>query len=407
MKLPRSLVPPPGPVRILVWSMLSRSIAFGILLAVVVLFFTRSVGLTAAQLGLGLTVAAVLRILVSVPAGRLTDRLGARASAVVFVVLQGVLVAGYPLASGFAGFVVAASLVGMAESASEAARGALIAGVIPAEERVRARAYLKSVNNIGISVGSVLGGVALGIDTRGFYAGLLVGCGLLFVAGGLVYLALPPVRHVPRPAGSPAWEVLRDRPYMAFGVVNALLTINTGILAVALPLWIVDRTVAPAATYSALLVLNTAVVVLFQVRASRGSEDVVGGARALRHCGALLAGCCALFALAAGRPAWLALLLLVLGGLVHVGAELLYSAGTWALAYDLAPEHAQGQYQGMFVMTTNVGNMLTPIAVTALVLGLGWTGWLVLGAVLLGAGTAAPAVGRWALRTRPSVPHAV
>ena len=272
------LIPPKGPVRVLVWSMLGRSIGHGILLSVVVLFFTRSVHISAAELGVGLTVAAILKILVSVPAGNMTDRMGSRRAAIVFVILQGVLVASYALADGFVGFIATASLVGMAESASEAARGALIAGVIPAEGRVRARAYLKSVNNIGISLGSVFGGVALSFDTRMFYSVLLVTCGALLVIGGLVYIALPPVERIPRPEGGRKWEALRDPQYMVFGLINAILVMNTGILAVALPLWIVERTSAPAAMYSVILVLNTVMVVLFQVRASRG----VGGRQGRR-----------------------------------------------------------------------------------------------------------------------------
>jgi MFS family permease len=82
------LIPPTGPVRVLVWSMLGRSIAYGILLSVVVLFFTRSVHISAAELGVGLSVAAILKILVSVPAGHLTDRMGSRRAAIVFVVLE-------------------------------------------------------------------------------------------------------------------------------------------------------------------------------------------------------------------------------------------------------------------------------------------------------------------------------
>lgn len=400
MSITGNLIPPKGPVRILVASMVGRSIGYGILLSVVVLYFTRSVRISAAELGISLTIAAILKILASIPAGHLTDRVGSRTSAILFVVLQGVLITGYALVDGFIGFIVMVSLVGMAESASEAARGALIAGVIPADERVQARAYLKSINNIGISLGSVLGGIALTYNSRLFYSVLLVGCGVLFVIGGLIYIALPAVRRVPRPEGGPKWEVLRDPPFMAFGLINAILVMNTGILALALPLWIVERTSAPAVTFSVILVLNTVMVVLFQVRASRGSEDVAGGARALRRCGVLLAACCGLFAFAAGQPVWLALVFLGAGALVHVFGELLYSAGTWAMAYDLAPEHAQGQYQGMFVMTTNLGNMLTPVAVTALVVGVGRVGWLAFAVVMLGAGLAAPAVGRWAQRTR-------
>ena len=70
------------------------------------------------------------------------------------------------------------------------------------------------------------------------------------------------------------------------------------------------------------------------------------------------------------------------------------------MVYELAAEHAQGQYQGMFVMTTNVGNTLTPVLVTALIIGTGSLGWLAFAAAMLGAGLGAPAVGRWTQITR-------
>jgi MFS family permease len=387
MGLVEQLVPPKGPIRTLVRANL-------------VLFFVRSVGLPASQLGIGLTIAAAVKILTSVPTGHLADVIGARTSAIVFVCLQGVLIAGYALAQGLAGFVIAATLVSVAETASDSARGALVAAVVSGGERVRTRAYLRAVNNIGISVGAVFGGVALHIDTRAGYVGLLVACGLLFVASGLSYLALPRVASSSRDQRSRWWAVLGDRPYVVVGLINAVLVMNTGILTVALPIWIADRTNAPTSVYSAILILNTVMVVLFQVRMSRGAEDVLGWANALRRCGVLLAVCCALFALAADRPAWLAVVLLGAGALVHVFGELLYSAGSWALAYELAPEHAHGQYQGMFGMSGNIGSMVTPVAATTLIAGAGWIGWLAFAVVLLGAGIAAPSVGRWALRTR-------
>lgn len=401
------LIPQPGPIRVLVAANVGRSIGNGILVSVVILYFTRAVGISPQQLGVGLAIAAALNMLVSVPAGHVSDVIGPRTSAIIFVILQGVLIIGYVLVGGLIGFVIAASLVNMAEAAADSARGALIAGVIPAGARVRARAYLRSINNIGISAGASLGGIALAYDSWPAYATLLVACGLLFVGSGLCYLALPPVPPVEKPSGGPRWVVLRDKPFAAFGLINSVLVMNTGILIIALPIWIAQRTTAPTVAYSGILLFNTIMVVLFQVWASRGAEDVAGGARALRRCGVLLAGCCGLFALAAGQPLWLAIVFLAAGATAHVFGELLYSAGAWALVYELAPEHAHGQYQGLFGMTTHFGSVITPIATTTLIIGIGRAGWLVFAVVLLMAGMASPTVGRWALRTREPSNHAL
>lgn len=399
MALLRDLVPPPGPVRVLAVSGLARTIGFGIMMSVAVLYFTRAVDIPAARVGLGMTIAAACGMVASVLAGRAADRFGARDTAILLVTVQGVAVSCYGLVGGFVPFVVAVSVVISCHSSAEAARGALVAGVVAPDKRVVTRALLHSITNLGVSLGAVAGGVALHVDSKPVYAGVLIACGVLFAGSGLVYLRLPRVERVPHPAGGPRWEVFRDKPFVLFAALNALLIMHDGIATVVLPLWIAERTDAPVAVYAVILLLNTVMVVLFQVRASRGSADVAGGVRALRTSGVLLAGCCVLYALAAGQPAWVAVVALLVGAAVHVFGELLQSAGSWALAFDLAPEHAHGQYQGVFNMSIQLGGVLTPVLGTALVMGAGWPGWVVLAAVLLGAGLAAPVVARWAART--------
>ena len=400
----RHLVPDKGPIRILAASNLVRTIGNGVLVAVTVLFFTRSVGIPVEQVGLGLTVAAALGMLTSVPAGRAADVLGARNAAVVFVAVQGLTIWGYALVGGFVGFVIASTMVISAQSAADAARGALVAAVVHGKERVRARAYLRSITNIGISIGAAAGGVALHVDARPVYVSLLVVCGALYVVAGATFLLLQRVPPAEKSADGPTWVVLRDRPFALVALLNAILVMNGGILTVALPIWIAERTHAPTWVYSGILILNTVMVVLFQVRASKSSEDVAGGARAMQRCGILLAACCVIFAFAAGQPAWVAIVVLAVGALVHVFGELLYSAGAWALSYELAPENAHGQYQGLFGMSTQLGSMITPVAAATLIIGMGWPGWLIFAAVLLAGGLAAPSVARWAERTRTSVP---
>lgn len=399
MRLIRDLVPPPGPVRILAVSGFARTIGFGTMVSIAVLYFTRAVEISPERVGLGMTIAAACGTVTSVLAGHAADRFGARDTAILLVTVQGVAVSCYGLVGGFLPFVIAVSVVISCHSSAETARGALVAGIVEPEKRVATRALLHSITNVGISLGAVSGGIALHFDTRSVYVGMLIGCGVLFAGSGLVYLRLPTVERVPRPADGSRWEVLRDRPFVLFIALNTLLVMHDGLTTVVLPLWIAERTDAPVAVYAAILLLNTIMVVLFQVRASRNSSDVAGGVRALRTSGVLLAGCCALYALAAGQPAWLAVVILLIGGAVHVFGEMLHSAGSWALAFDLAPEHAHGQYQGVFNMSIQLGGVLTPVAGTALVMGAGWPGWLVLAAVLLGAGLAAPVVAGWAART--------
>ncbi|MFF9147943.1 MFS transporter [Streptomyces sp. NPDC055051] len=405
MALLDDIIPPPGIVRTLCLSNFAKTAGHGVLMAVSVLFFTRTVGIPAEQVGLALSIGAAMAMAASIPAGRLADAVGPRNTTVGFLLLLGVFVGAYAFVESFAALVVVTSLALMAESSTDAARGALIAGLIPQEERVRAWSYMRAVSNLGVTLGAAAGAVALWFDNRPAYVGLLIAGGAMFLIAGAAYMTVPSVAPVPKERAARTWIVLRDLPYAAVALLNSVLVMNVAILTVALPIWITGHTDAPKWLYSVILILNTIVVVTFQVRAGKGSETVRGGARTLRRCGVLLALCCALFALAADRPVWIAVVALLAGALVHVVGEMFYSAGSWSLAYGLAPDHAQGQYQGMFGMSTQLGSMVTPALATLLIVKLGWPAWIVFAALLLAAGLAAPAVASWAERTRKPAPE--
>ncbi|MFG3055728.1 MFS transporter [Kitasatospora sp. NPDC048239] len=404
----KELIPPAGPIRVLCLSHVSKTAAHGILMSVAVLYFTRTVHIEADRVGLALSVGAVVGMLAAVPAGRLADAVGPRNTTVVLLCLMGVFVCGYPLVGDFTGLLAISALVLAVESSVDASVGALIAGLIPADERVTAVSYMRAAANLSVAIGAAAGAIGLYLDTHTAYLTLLFGAGALFVAAGVAYLSVPRVEPAPaEEAEGPIWPVLRDAPFAAVALTNSVLIMNSGVLIVALPIWISEHTDAPAWLFPLVVIINAASVVFFQVRVSKGTEDVPGGARAMRISGFLLAGCCALFALASGRSAWLAVLVLVLGAMVHVVGEMLHAAGSWSLSFGLAPDHAQGQYQGMFAMSTQLGSMITPVLATVLLTRFGASGWLVFAVLFAVTGALVPSAARWAQRTRKPAAVAV
>ena len=159
------LLPEPGPARTLALSTLVNTVGRGTWLTASALFLTRSVGLSVAQVGLGLTVTALVSLVASAPMGYLADRQGPRGIQLTALLASGVLTAALVAVRSFPTFLVVGVLMAVADAASRGARGALIAGAVPADQRVRARAYLRAVTNVGISAGAVVAGVGLAADT--------------------------------------------------------------------------------------------------------------------------------------------------------------------------------------------------------------------------------------------------
>ncbi|MEH0825693.1 MULTISPECIES: MFS transporter [unclassified Micromonospora] len=400
------LLPEPGPARTLALSTLVNTVGRGTWLTVSALFLTRSVGLSVAQVGVGLTVTALVSLVASTPMGYLADRHGPRGIQLAALVASGVFTAALVAVRSFPTFLLVGVLMAVADAASRGARGALIAGAVPADQRVRTRAWLRAVTNVGISVGAVVAGVGLAADTRTAYVALILLDCVTYLLAAAVLLRLAPVPPVPAPAHGPRLIALRDRPFLAFTVLDGLMSMHFGLLNIALPLWIADHTTAPHWLISACMLVNTVTVVLFQVRASRGTEELPGAARAARRAGVVIAVACALFAASAGVPTAAAVALLLAGALVHVVGELWHAAAGWGISFGLAPARAQGQYQGAYGMGMQLGGMVAPVVVTSLAVGWGAPGWLLLGGMFVLLGALVPPVVRWAARTRPAEPVA-
>ncbi|WP_370080192.1 MFS transporter [Streptacidiphilus sp. MAP12-16] len=368
----------------------------GLFATVSVLFFTRVVGLRMVDVGLGLTLASLAGLVAAVPVGHLSDRHGARRVLLVLTAAAGPAVLGYLAVRSFVPFVVVACVVGIVQRGCRTVLPALIAVIASADERVVARAHQQVVSNIGIALGAGAAGIALYLNTRTAYEALVVGAGLAYAGSAVVLNRIPVRLPPPVPAERPRmWTALRDLRYLRFTGLNAVLSLNGGLMEIALPLWLVTCTRAPAWLFSALIVMNTLLVVLFQVRISSRGSDVERGAwgRASRRAGFLLGGACLLYGTAGWGNALVAAGVLVLAMVAHTGGEMYQVAGEWGLSFQLAPERATGQYQGVLAMGRGATNVVAPVALIAVVKG-GQLGWVVLAAVFLVAGLAMPVATR-------------
>src|SRR5262249_7810859 len=160
---------------------------------------------------------------------------------------------------------------------------------------------------------AALGGLALVSGTRAAYLTVFAVDAVSFLISAAVLLRLPAVPPAPPASGGePALAVLRDRPYALITLLTMVMLLYMPLLSLVLPLWSVRRTEAPSWMVSALLVLNTVSVVLFQVRAARRATGLRAASGLVRRAGALLLAACAVFALsAAGASAWTAGLILL------------------------------------------------------------------------------------------------
>lgn len=282
-----SPIPPPGPLRILAWATLTNTVGMGLWLAGSALFLTRSLGLSTRSVGVGLTVAALVGLIASVPFGRLADRRDPRTLRAVLQLLQAVVAASYLLVDSVASFIVVAVFSALLATGNLAVRAALVAAVGGAAGRVPAFAILRAVANLGTGVGAALAELALVADARAAYQLLVLGNAAAFALSAMLIMRLPPfppgsVPAAPKRGLGPA---LRDAPFVAVGATSAVLSLHSVVLTLIIPLWVTSHTAAPTIMVAAVLVTNTVLTVLLAVRLSRGAQTATPAARTMRRAG--------------------------------------------------------------------------------------------------------------------------
>ncbi len=389
-RLIRAAIPESGPLRTLTKSTLANTIGNGLYYTVEVIFFTRSVGLSVHRVALGLGIAAIAGLLISVPAGHMSDRWDPRFIVAAGAAGEGVVMGCFTMVHSFSAFLILSIIGGLFGGTGGASRSVLLGRFGVGEDRVRIRAYQRAVTNLGMSVGIALSGVGLALDTRSAYVAMVLGNAATFFVAAAFVLKLPRMPALPIEEGKrrePMTVVLRDRRYLLASLLNGLFAIHFIIQSVGLPLWIVYHTDAPRWWVSVLLIINTAMVITLQVRTSRGSGDVVRAAQIFARSGVLIAAACVLYSLASGVDPVASCVILVLAMVAHTFGELYSSGASWGIGYGLARQDLQGQYQGAFSLGWGISGVIGPSIVVATAITLGRVGWLILagGFLIVGA----------------------
>ncbi|MBP0448756.1 MFS transporter [Kitasatospora sp. RG8] len=394
------LLAPSGPQRALILASFVNRVGNGLFNTASVLYFTLVVHLPAARVGVGLTVAGLVGLLAGIPAGNLADRYGPRTVWLTAFATQAAAMTAFVFIDDWVTFTLIATLDRLAATAGGAAGGALIAragGERPAAFMAKLRTFV----NLGVVLGTGGAAFAVAVDTRAAYTVLILANAASFACAGLIALGgVPNYRPLPRPEEHHRWAVLADRPYVSFVALYGAMGLQYQTVSLLLPIWLSAHTDAPRWTVAAVSAVNSGVCVLLQSRIGSRVETPRQGGRAFRLAGLLFLVSCPLMALTADVPAWVAPGLAVLAVCVHSLGEVWESSGGYALGFGLAPDHAQGQYQGFFGVGFNAGQALAPVVLTTAVLGLGHAGWLLLGAFFAAVGAAGPPVTAWAERTR-------
>ena len=386
---------PPSP---LARRLSSQSILFaigqGAFLTGSAVFFTHIVGLTAAQVGLGLTIAGLVSFAFAVPLGRFADKVGTKRLWAVTSFIDAGLFLVWPWLEGFSQFVAMVVVLEVVGTAGYTAFGAYSLNVFAREDRVRSQAFMRSALNIGFTIGALIGGLALATNSDTVIRWMPVLPAVILFANAFLITRLPDAHgevevssDVEALVDSPKrTSVLRNRGYLAMSFFDGILGTNQVLLNVVIPLWLVQETDAPRVLLAWLFGTNTVLAVLLQVPASRGSETVNGALRAARISTGFMVLSCFIVMVTHDTIGWTTILLVWIGHVTVTGAELFESAGHWGLTSELSEPARRAEYQGATHVGGTLGSVWAPALFTFLAMEWGTTGWLTIAAIVVVAG---------------------
>ena len=350
-------------------------------------FFTQVVGLSAAQVGLGLTASGIASFALAVPLGKATDRIGPKRMWAIAAGCEAVLYAVWPFIGGFATFLAMMVLLGVVDTGGRSGRGAYTIDVFPREERVQSMAFMRAALNIGFTFGALLGGLALALDSDAVIRAVPWLTAAILACNSVLIARLPAVHHeteAEAPAGkalSPA--ALRNKGFLVLSTCNGVLGTNQVLLNVVIPLWLVQETDAPRVLLAWLFGTNTVMAVLLQVPAARGVNSVATSLRAARISAGFFTLSCVIVLLTHDTLGWATIALVWLGHVTVTGAELFQSAAQWGFLSELSDPDRRGEYQGAAQLGGTLGGVWAPAAFTFLAIHWGTPGWLLIATVIV------------------------
>ncbi|WP_427924031.1 MFS transporter [Streptomyces sp. cg40] len=350
----------------------------GLFLAVSTIYFIQVVGLSAAAVGAGLSIAGALAMPSAVLVARLAERFGPRRVLVGVDLLRSIATLSYLWVDGWPSFLCVTVAIAVAEQSSPPLVQAYVGAQTTEDLRSRVMAVQRTIVNVGISVGGLIAGVVLGTADRGTFHWLLLGGASAYAAVALLLLVMGGDRTAPRARRS-ITPLLKDRRLLNLTLYNAVLSLWTPMLNIAFPLWLVTHTDVPERFVGILYTVNTVACIALQYPLNRCYRTTRSSWSAYGAAGGLLAVSCVGFAAAPGFGVRGAVSVMACAVVVLTFAEVLQVGASWTLSYELAPEDARSSYLVLFNLGRTTANRVAgPLLMTGVVIALGTAGWMVL-----------------------------
>lgn len=320
------------------------------------IFLRRELGVSLTTVTLLLTLNSLAGLAATSVAGPAVDRFGRKGAMLISLTVTGATLAAMSVASTLTGWQVLMAVLGGFGPLYRVGADAMVADLIPLEDRPGAYALLRMIANLGVAIGPAVGGFLTAVSyDLAFYSA--ASASLIFALLILIFgRETLPMRAGTREAREPAGygPVLRDRRFLLFCGTYTLAGMAYSLMMVLLPVYAKEGFGVPESQYGFIMATNAAMVVAFQYGVTR--ETVRHPALRVLAVGSLF------YAFGAGSVALGASFTAFLGSMVLLTiGELIMVPTSTSLTAALAPTTMRGRYMGIYALTWGASVGIGPV----------------------------------------------
>ena len=306
-----------------------------------------------------ITLSSVCSLISSSFVGQLSDRFGRKSIMVFSLLVNALTFYLFSQAATLTHFAILMAVRGLIIRLYRIAADALVADMLPPEERLEAYSFMRTANNTGIAIGPAIGGF---LAATSYNIAFYIAAGVLLFFGLAILFALKDAPITPPEPAKDATPgkrklfgpVLRDRRFVTFSGAYILTRISSILVFSLLAVYAKENFDLPESQYGFLMTINAGMVVFFQLLVTR--LTIKHRTFSTLALGALLYGV-GVGSIAFGRnfiTFGISIVIMTLG-------ELLIAPTSTATVANLAPPDMHGRYLGAFWVLVSIARAIGPM----------------------------------------------
>jgi len=350
----------PPQVWLLFWGTLVSTSGMSMIWPFLVVYISQELALPLTTVTSLIALNSIMSLLTSFLAGSITDRIGRKWAMVISLSVNGLAFFGMVPAAAYWHYAVLMAVRGAFQPLYRVGADAMLADLVPAEQRADAYALNRLGKNVGVAVGPALGGVFVSIS-YGIAFALAAGATIFFS----VLIALFALETLPEKTGETQTAslptlltgyrlIFQDRVFITFIGGFILRQISASMLWVLLAAYAKDNYGLSENLYGLIPTTNALMVVFLQLWVTRKTQRLPP--LKVMFWGTLLYGIgVGSVALGSGFWGfWISMIILTWGELMVIPTASSYTA-------NRAPEAMRGRYMSLLALTWGAGSMIGPV----------------------------------------------